>query len=66
MRTRADILRFLIDELEHFECKVEALTRDNEARLLATRAHLHDSDAQIASRSKDPNRPLRLNGSFLR
>src|ERR1044071_5070562 len=37
----------------------------NEAILIATRTHLHDSAAPLVSRSKDPNRPLRTNGSFL-
>jgi hypothetical protein len=61
----ADIFHSLIDELQLFGRKVQALTRANEQRLIATRLHLNESGAQLVSRS-GPNRPLRMNGSFSR
>ena len=65
MRTRADILHLLIEDLQMFDATVAALIRENEIRIRATRSHLYDSEAQIVSRSKDPARPRRQNGSFL-
>jgi hypothetical protein len=56
----------LIDELQLFERRVAALTQENEARLRETRLHLYDSGAQLVSRSKIPDRPIRENGSFLK
>lgn len=58
-----DILLSTISELQRAERQIWALAKENEAQADKTCAHIDDTIGQINRR--EPDRPIRRNGSFL-
>ena len=54
MPSYPELLNSFIGELERVERRIAALIDRNEAILIATRTHLHDSAAQLVSRRQRP------------